>query len=456
MKLLALLRSRLALRIYLVGVVQVAVVAVGLLAIVRANRPTPAPVVDEQARALAQRIEARSGDPAFIAAELGRLHDDEGFDVAIVDLERRPYAATDGASELRCPNPMRWGPGRPPRPPPPRSAGPRGGAWCTAVPVALPTGDGELHMLGRPPPSPPSLAPQVIPLVLIVVGLSSLLLAWSLTRPLAKLSSAAKALGRGELGARVRLARSDELGQLSVAFDEMAGRISELLRSEKELIANVSHELRTPLARIRVALDLAAEGNAEVAQEALADIRGDLDELERLLSDVLMAARLDLAESGPSGGLPPLRREQVDVEALVTAAEERFRSSHPERLLEVDVGPELPTLHADPVLLRRVVDNLLENAHRYCEDMASPIRLEARAERGINIEVIDRGAGIDPEDLPRVFSPFFRAERSRARATGGLGLGLTLVKRIVEAHGGEVHIESRPGQTRVVVTLPTS
>src|SRR6185503_18950847 len=103
-------------------------------------------------------------------------------------------------------------------------------------------------------------------------------------------SSTARAFGAGKLDARTGVARSDEIGEVARAFDDMAARVSDLVRAEKELLANVSHELRTPLARVRVALDLAAEGDAEVARASLADIAGDLDELERLVADVLTAA----------------------------------------------------------------------------------------------------------------------------------------------------------------------
>src|SRR5262249_22481855 len=151
----------------------------------------------------------------------------------------------------------------------------------------------------------------------------------------------ARAFGGGDLRARVGEARRDELGDVARAFDEMADRVTDLLRAEKELLASVSHELRTPLARIRVALDLAAEGDAEEAREALADIAGDLDELERLISDVLTAARLDLGDGSSARGVPPLRREPIDVADLLAHAGSRFRAAHPERTLRVNVAEDL-------------------------------------------------------------------------------------------------------------------
>jgi signal transduction histidine kinase len=309
---------------------------------------------------------------------------------------------------------------------------------------------------GRPP-TPSGLGLQVLALVLGVVGVSAWLLARSLTRPLARLSQAARAFGAGDRAARARLGRSDELGQVARAFDDMADRVSELLRAEKELLANVSHELRTPLARIRVALDIAAEGDADTLRSSLGEIAVDLAELERLIADVLTAARLDLDDARGAGGLP-IRPERVEPATLLDQAAARFRAAHPARPLEVDVAAELPGVEVDPVLVRRVVDNLLENAHKYSPDPASTVGLIATRDDGaLRIEVRDRGVGIAAEDLPRVFRPFFRADASRNRATGGLGLGLALAQRIVEAHRGTIDVTSEVGAgTTVTVRLPVA
>jgi signal transduction histidine kinase len=333
------------------------------------------------------------------------------------------------------------------------------GAFCLSTPLALPDGaEGKLFQLVSRPP-PPSPGPWVIVAVLVVVGISSWLLARSLLGPLRRMQLAARAIGNGDLSARVRLARTDELGEVARAFDEMADKVVELFHAEKELLANVSHELRTPLARIKVALDLAAEGDAEVARASLADIAGDLDELERLIGDTLTAAKLDLAGAGsPTSGIPPLRKERLEIDALIDAAAQRFRARHPERELVVSVTPELPLVEGDAVLLRRAVDNLLENAAKYTERQDVAVDLRAGSRDGcVEIEVIDRGIGIAEADLPHVFRPFFRVDRSRTRATGGLGLGLALTKRIVDAHGGTIVVESSLGKgTRVRVSIPAA
>ena len=242
---------------------------------------------------------------------------------------------------------------------------------------------------------------------------------------------------------------------MSRAFDDMADRVATLRRAEKELLANVSHELRTPLARIKMALALASESNADVARESFADIAEDLDELERLVADILTTARLDL-DDGPASGIPPLRRDRIVPAELLAHAAARFRTAHPDRPLHVSVADALPAIEGDPVLLRRVVDNLLENAHTYTDRAGEPVVVVARVDcDGVAIEVVDHGMGIPAQVLARVFLPFFRSDRSRARTTGGLGLGLTLAKRIVDAHGGHIELASTPSAgTRARVWLP--
>ncbi len=192
----------------------------------------------------------------------------------------------------------------------------------------------------------------------------------------------------------------------------------------------------------------------------MADIGMDLAELEALLDDVLDAARLEVAAGEAKPGFA-LRLEDVEPERLARAAEERFRSHHPGRPFEVAIEDGLPAVRADPMLFRRVLDNLLENADKYSPDPKSEVRLHvARANEGehdgVSFEVIDTGMGIAAKDLPRVFAPFFRAEKSRSRGTGGVGLGLTLAQRITAAHGGAIDVRSEDGAgTRVTVVVPS-
>ena len=326
------------------------------------------------------------------------------------------------------------------------------------MPVQLPDGRAGRAFYAARNPRGPANGYIVIGIVLAIVGLASFFTARSLAKPLTRLATAAQRFGAGELETRVRLERADEIGEVARAFDEMAERVAHLVGAEKELIANVSHELRTPLARIRVALDLAAEGDAAVARQSLKEIAEDLGELEQLVSDVLVASRLDLARlrgSTASAGFP-LRKDLVDVFDLLEKAAARFRAAHPDRPLTITTVSPGTTVMGDVVLLRRALENLLENAHKYTTQPEGSIHVESGVDASfVWIDVRDEGIGIAPDDLRHVFVPFFRSDRSRTRATGGFGLGLAIVKQIVEAHGGTVEIESTIGVgTRVRLGLP--
>ena len=311
--------------------------------------------------------------------------------------------------------------------------------WAMRVAGSPP---GYLLVAAAPRAVPVERAAAFISAWLVVLALAAFPLARALARPMERLTDAARKLGTGDLSARAGMRRGDEVGELSAAFDDMAARLQGLVRAERQLLADVSHELRTPLARIRVALDLAAEGDVARARKYLEEIRVDLEELDQLLGDVLTAARLD--QAGGRGEVP-LRLQQVRAQEIVERAAERFRHSHPGRVLSVRIAGTLPGLVADPAMLRRAIENLLDNAAKYSEAPA-PVELEAGSDGvAFLVSVRDQGIGVDPHDIPRLFTPFFRTDRSRARGTGGVGLGLALARRIVEAHGGAIEVESAPG-----------
>jgi signal transduction histidine kinase len=306
---------------------------------------------------------------------------------------------------------------------------------------------------------PPSLPWRRVLLVLAgglaLAALASVPLSRSMVRPILALQDATRRLGAGDLSTRVALDRSDELGDLARAFDEMAARIAAFVRAEKELLANVSHELRTPLSRIRVVLELASDGDPARAQRYLGEIGQDLAELDRLVEDVLTTAKLDVAGGRAGGARVPMRLEEVAVEDLVERARARFESLHPERSLTVALTRPVPALRCDPVMMRRVLDNLLDNAVKHAPAPAR-VDLVVRPEgEGIAVEVRDDGPGMSAEVAERAFEPFYRGDASRDRRTGGVGLGLSLVRRIVEAHGGRVELSTEPGRgTTFLVRLP--
>lgn len=305
-----------------------------------------------------------------------------------------------------------------------------------------------LLVRGSPPQLPVDAILVVLAVMLAMVAVASVWFARGLARPLARLAGAAERLGDGDLAARAAVDRRDELGQVGQAFDRMAQRITALLDANRSLVASVSHELRTPIARIRVALELASESPAE-AQELLRGVGDDLGELERMVDDILTMTRL----STPSAA--PLRRERCRPDELADRAGRRWRLLHGERTLVADVAPDAPAVDGDPVLLRRVIDNLLDNAAKYAP-AERPVELRVRvADATVRFEVSDQGPGLTTAELAQAFTPFWRSDASRTRDTGGVGLGLALARQIARAHGGDVTLASAPGQgTRAVLTLP--
>ncbi|HSD90730.1 MAG TPA: HAMP domain-containing sensor histidine kinase [Kofleriaceae bacterium] len=281
----------------------------------------------------------------------------------------------------------------------------------------------------------------VLPLgagVLFVVGLATIWFSRRLVRPLDTLAMTAQKFGAGDISARARLHRQDELGDVGRAFDDMADRTSALISSQRQLMADVSHELRTPLARIRVALELAAE-DPVAAKDVLADVGTDLDEIDQLIEDILTTARLD---NDPAA----VKREPISVGELADRAIARFTARHPGRTLERTVDDAERAIECDPVLLRRALDNLLDNAAKYSEPTA-PVKLEVHPNDSvIDFAIVDKGVGMTKEELSRAGTPFWRADGSRARRTGGVGLGLALARRIARAHGGDVDLDSVPGR----------
>ena len=318
--------------------------------------------------------------------------------------------------------------------------------------TACPDGSGRLVTVGGPlqRPALSRLAISVAAIVLIV-ALGSIPLARSFVNPLRELVATAARFGEGDLSARARIQRSDEIGDLAVAFNAMAAKLEARLLAEKEMLANVSHELRTPLARVRVVLEMAKEEPARAAS-LLGEISRDLAELEHLTEDVLGTIELDFAgDDGKAGAGLRLRTAAADIGTVLRHAVTRAVEAHPEREFVLEAAEGMPPLRGDGALLRRLFDNLLDNARKYS---SGPIVVRAREEgSAIIVEVEDSGIGIDRADLDRIFEPFFRTDRSRQRVSGGTGLGLALCRRIATLHHGSIRAESDAGRTVVTVRL---
>lgn len=438
---------RLAAQIWALSLVTLLAVILSLFVLLWTSKQPSAPPGLSQVLEHIVREIARAGEPAAIQAAVDRAAADTGHELALFGRDGARVAASGGDE----PTPLT---------PEQLAALQRGQHIDLPAIVVVPLREGD-GLLGyglvrvRPPAPPPPPSVSTIAVVLAVLAGVSLLLARRLVVPLRRLMEAARAFGSGDVRVRVGLPPRGALGHLGHVFDEMAGRVAELLQSQRELLANVSHELRTPLARLRVALELAAESDAETARTELRLAEDDLTQLERMVEDVLSAASLDLASLRPGASQGVLRCQRLDIAALVDRAVHRFAATWSDRRITTEAPDGPLCVDGDAELLRRALDNLLDNARKYSE-AGAPIQVRTALDGDdVTITVIDVGVGVDPADQALVFTPFFRADRSRTRETGGVGLGLTLVDRIARAHGGRAVLESEPGRgTRVMLRIP--
>jgi two-component system OmpR family sensor kinase len=275
-------------------------------------------------------------------------------------------------------------------------------------------------------------------------------------RPLDAIGETASAIAAGDLSRRVvRAEDRTEVGRLGLALNTMLSQIESAFRareaSERKLrrfVADASHELRTPLAAVRAYAELFERGASERPDDLARSMTGISRESERmslLVDDLLLLARLDDGR--------PLERERVELDELVAEAVEMARAVEPGRPIELQT--EHASVIGDRERLRQVVDNLLAHVRTHTPP-GTPVRVAVTCENGTaEIVVADSGPGMEPQALAHVFERFYRTDASRARASGGVGLGLAIVAAVTEAHGGTALAESEPGRgATFTIALP--
>ena len=415
------LRRRLYLQIYFTIIVSLVIVVVlsGLLWSVFGRDPLNRKVFD-----IAGRLAYLSLPAADVAASeqqeaVERLGRELGIDISLFDRHRRLIAASGEAS-------------------PPPAQGAAGGwdrehghpNWA----LSLPDERWLMVDLGRHGKHLPWLNLALfLGSVTLGVGLGAYPLVRRLTRRLERLQKGVERIGSGDLAARVEVEGRDEVAGLAASFNEAAEKIEKLLGAHRLLLANASHELRTPLSRIRLGVEMLKNGG-DPARRAV--LQQDIAELDSLIDEILLMSRLD---AGSHADLS----QKVDLVALV--AEECARYE------DCTLSGRAPEIPGDPRLLRRLVRNLLENAHNHA---APPVEAEIEySAEAVALTVSDGGDGISEADREKVFQPFYRA--SGKQHVKGYGLGLPLVRQIAEAHGGSVAILPRvEGRSSIRVILP--
>jgi signal transduction histidine kinase len=437
--------QRLYLQIYLTVAASVVLMVLAAGAVFRvAMDSAPASHALEMASIVVSAALPPADEAAAVQQQaLQRLARDLKVELALFDTALQPVAATVSGIE------------------PPE--GTRRGWWRGELSLKL--SDGR-WLVARMPPErrPPAFAwLAFLAISALLVALAAWPVVRRLTRRLERLQASVEALGAGELSARVRVEGHDEVAALAASFNRAAERIEKLVDSHRMLLANTSHELRTPLARIRMGVELLGrESGNDPDAKRRAELERDIVELDEMIDEILSASRLDAA---------PGSIEMEEVDLLGLAAEEAARYTD----CELEVGKALdgaPGTHADDYrmegnlrLLKRMIRNLLENARKYG---APPlVMIVGRDEReALWLRVRDHGPGVPASERERIFEPFYRVAGAVRRepepgnpsggtAAGGTGLGLALVRRIAEHHGGSASLVDVGGPgTCIQVVLP--
>ena len=284
--------------------------------------------------------------------------------------------------------------------------------------------------------------------VVLAAGLVCYGLARYLTSPLGELRQAAKTLANGDLSVRVADKigrRRDEMSSLARDFDEMAARIESLIAAQKNLTTDISHELRSPLARLGVALEIARAKSNQEAMPSLDRIEREASRLNEMIGQMLLLSKLE-------AGAQQIASAPFDLSKLVEeiAADADFEAK--DKSVEV-IRNEPCVVRGDHGLLRSAIENVVRNAVKHTPENAGVTVSLERHNGSAAITVRDFGAGVPPEDLDKLFRPFFRVDYARRRSAGGFGLGLAITERAVTAHGGTVTAKNARDGSGLIVQI---
>jgi two-component system, OmpR family, sensor histidine kinase RstB len=316
--------------------------------------------------------------------------------------------------------------------------------------IPLPQAGKVLIMGPMPEPGKPdnTTLAVLIGLTLLMSTAAVFIIVAPVARNLKRLEIAAGQFGAGDLTARAPVKSRDTVGSVSKRFNQMAESIERMIQRERQLLQSVSHELRTPIARIRFSLDMMAGSESKEDREARAkEIDTEIAEIDELVGELLDYNRYHSDSVS-------LKIEGMEVYPLLFDVEQRLQDFRTEINIEITSSDDAHcTMFADRLLLRRAVQNLVMNALRYAK--AKVVIRYGRTVGGTIIEICDDGPGIPKEERAQILKPFYRLDQSRAKGTGGVGLGLAIVSRIVELHHGKLAMEdSESGGAKFVTFWP--
>ena len=276
----------------------------------------------------------------------------------------------------------------------------------------------------------------------------------ALARPIKRITTTAAQIRNGDLTARTELTGTDEIGRLGEMFDEMAASLERDIQLEHRLTSDVAHELRTPLMALQATVEAMQDGVMPADEDTLATVAEEVRRLSRLVDAMLRLSRME-------NGKTPIHMRRSDVVALasdlVVVHTQLFQDNGIDLVFENNTGHRSYMATIDPDLIREAMANLISNALRYTSDGGTVWVRVGRDRRNVLLSVQDTGMGIAKEDIPRVFSRFWRSDASRERVAGGLGVGLALTKEIVDRHNGTIWVDSQEGVgTTFTLRLPIS
>ncbi len=288
---------------------------------------------------------------------------------------------------------------------------------------------------------------------LLAVSLSvvlSFILSRYISSPLRSLTNAVHAMAEGDLDQEVAARGSKELVELSETFNYLAESLKNIEELRRNMITDIAHELRTPLASLQGYIEGILDGVIKPNKKNLESLHEETTLLSRLVNDL---QELSLLEAGQLS----LNREPTEIKKLVlqTIKNESPRIKKAGIILKTDLPSKLPLVNVDSDRIKQVLKNLISNALRSTSKGGSIVLEISKINNSVEFSVNDSGKGIGEKDLPFIFERFYRAEKSRQRQAGGAGLGLTISKRLVEAHGGKIWAQSTVGKgTQIHFTLP--
>lgn len=266
-------------------------------------------------------------------------------------------------------------------------------------------------------------------------------------RSLIEMNAVTRKLAMGDYSERVTVRTRDEVGELGHAFNRMVTDLARIEQLRKDLVANVAHELRTPLHTLRGQIEATQERLVPLSSETIDSLYEEVLRLVRLVEALHRLSQID-------ANIQTIKKERFDLPGLIHSLFQKEQIHFDRKRIRLEVHTAPLSVDADPDLMSMAIHNLLQNTLRYTPEGGKARMDLFMQDRQARFSLTNSGAGIDPGDLPHIFERFYRGEKSRARETGGAGIGLAIVKQVVEAHGGTVGADSRPGETRIWLRLP--